>query len=299
MENLKDIGEDALISRLVKSLDKGGDVVVGPGDDCAVIDVGDKKRYQLLKTDCIVEGVHFLPEAPAEQVGWKAVARVISDFAAMGGEPSQLLITLVMPENQQVTYVEKLYEGMQRCATAYGAAISGGETSSLAMGSAAVISISGTGWVDKDQLVRRDGGKPDDVIMVTGQLGGSIKGKHLTFTPRLEEAKWLVENFQLHSMMDLSDGLAKDLPRLAKLSQCGYMIHESAVPCSPSSDLIGALGDGEDYELLMSVSAEGADAIELKWKEVFPELSLTAIGRLTDDPSQSSSLGKGWEHFTE
>ena len=284
MEQLKDIGEDALIERLVNQLDQDGDLVVGPGDDCAVIDVGDQQRYQLLKTDCIVEGVHFLPSANAEHVGWKAVARVLSDFAAMGGYPSQLLVTLVMPETQSVAYVEKLYQGMKRCVEPYGAVISGGETSSLPVHSAMVISVSGTGWVDKNKLVRRDGGKPGDVVMVTGQLGGSIQGTHLTFTPRLEEAGWLVENFQLHSMMDLSDGLAKDLPRLAKLSQCGYMINESTVPCSQSSDLIGALGDGEDYELLMTVSAEDAGEIEERWKEIFPELSITAIGKLTGDP---------------
>lgn len=298
MKHLKDIGEDALIARLIKGLGKGADLVVGPGDDCAVVDVGDELRYQLLKTDCIVEGVHYLPDAPAQKVGWKAIARVISDFAAMGGIPSQLLVTLVMPESQQVEYVEALYEGMQKCATEYGATISGGETSSLPTGSAAVISIAGTGWVNKDQLVRRDGGKPGDVVMVTGQLGGSIQGKHLTFTPRVKEARWLVENFSMTSMMDLSDGVAKDLPRLAKLSACGYQINEQAVPCSQGSDLAGALGDGEDYELLFTVRADVLEDLLQKWDIEFPELSLTAIGELTDAESAPLTLGRGWEHFT-
>ncbi len=298
MEDLKHIGEDALIGRLVKGLGKGADVVVGPGDDCAVIDVGDEERYQLLKTDCIVEGVHFLAETPGEQVGWKAVARVISDFAAMGGMPSQLLVTLVMPETQHVAYVEKLYQGMQKCAAEYGAVISGGETSSLPTSSAAVISISGTGWVKKAHLVRRDGGKVNDVIMVTGLLGGSIQGKHLSFHPRVKEAQWLVRDFSIHSMMDLSDGLAKDLPRLAALSGCGYELNEAMIPCSKGSDTAGALGDGEDYELLFTVPAHELDTMTEKWNAHFSQLSLTPIGKLTSDMVPSVSLGGGWEHFT-
>jgi len=297
MNCLNDLGEDALISQLVSNLATRDDILVGPGDDCAVIDVGDKHRYQLLKTDCIVEGVHFLPDACPEHVGWKAVARVISDFAAMGGYPSQLLVTIIMPGNQKVDYVEKMYLGMQRCAEDFGAVISGGETSSLARGDAAVISISGTGWVTKQHLVKRAGGRPGDVVMVTGKLGGSIQGKHLTFTPRVKEAAWLVENFRLHAMMDLSDGLAKDLPRLAKISQCGYEIEESSVPYSEGSDLSGALCDGEDYELLLTVSAEVAESVLQKWLEAFPRLSLSAIGKLTADVSETPFSGKGWEHF--
>ena len=298
MNRLKDLGEDALISKLVSNLTVREDVLVGPGDDCAVIDVGDEAHYQLLKTDCIVEGVHYLPEADPEQVGWKAVARVISDFAAMGGYPSQLLVTIVMPGNQEVEDVEKMYQGMQRCSADFGAIISGGETSSLPTGSASVISISGTGWVAKDQLVKRAGGKAGDVVMVTGELGGSIRGKHLTFTPRVKEAEWLVENFQLNAMMDLSDGLAKDLPRLAKMSCCGYQLDDDSVPCSKGVDLAGALGDGEDYELLFTIAEENTDKLLKSRKEVFPDLMLSEIGYLTANKDRVVHSEKGWEHFT-
>lgn len=297
MNYLKDIGEDALIKKLIKGLGKGEDLVVGPGDDCAVIDVGDALRYQLLKTDCVVEGVHYLPETSAHKVGWKAIARVISDFAAMGGEPSQLLVTLVMPENQAVEYVEQLYRGMEQCAAEFGATISGGETSSLPAGSSAVISISGTGWVNKNQLVRRDEGRPNEVILVTGKLGGSILEKHLSFTPRMKEARWLVENYPITSMMDLSDGVAKDLPRLANSSGCGYFINKEAVPCNMGCDISAALGDGEDYELLFTVPAEVLESLQEEWRGVFPTLRLTAIGELTSEGAGALSLGDGWEHF--
>ena len=298
MNRLQDLGEEALISKLVGGLAVREDLIVGPGDDCAVIDVGDNERYQLLKTDCIVEGVHYLPEAAPEDVGWKAVARVISDFAAMGGYPSQLLVTIILPGTQQVDYVEKMYQGMQRCTGAFGAIISGGETSSIPDETAAVISVSGTGWVAKEKLVKRGGGKAGDVVMVTGELGGSIRGKHLTFTPRVKEAAWLVENFPLNAMMDLSDGLAKDLPRLAKLSGCGYEVEEGSLPCSDGVDVSGAVGDGEDYELLFTVSAEDKDKILQEWQKVFPLLKLSAIGSLTSHEHPVSQLKNGWEHFT-
>ena len=298
MDHLKDIGEDALISRLVGKLAQGQDVVVGPGDDCAVIDVGDETRYLLLKTDCLVEHVHYLPETAAGQVGWKAIARVISDFAAMGGRPAQLLVTLVMPGSRKVSDVELLYEGMQRCAAQFGSVISGGETSSVPEDSSAVISISGTGWVKKTNLVTRSNGKAGDVILVTGLLGGSIKGKHLTFVPRVNEAAWLTENFEIHAMMDLSDGLGKDLPRLAKLSGCGYQIHESRIPCNEGVNVTGAISDGEDYELLVIVSPRDVGEILQQWNNAFPDLPLTAVGELTANNKPQPFEQQGWEHFT-
>jgi len=297
MEYLTDIGEDALISRLVQGLNSGADVVVGPGDDCAVVDVGDSARFQLLKTDCLVEGVHYLSDAAAEKVGWKAIARVISDFAAMGGQPSQLLVTLVMPGAQSVAYVEKLYQGMQKCAQEFGAVISGGETSSVPTGSAAVISIAGTGWVKKAELVLRSGGQVGDRVMVTGLLGGSIHGKHLSFTPRVSEARWLTENFDLHAMMDISDGLAKDFPRLAKMSSCSFLINEGSVPCSNNCDVVAALSDGEDYELLFTVSPNQLESLKRQWSMQFPDLMLSEVGTLTELNSENQQGSGGWEHF--
>jgi len=297
---LSDIGEDALIRRLVGGLDQGGNVVVGPGDDCAVIDIGKRGEFQLLKTDALVEGVHYLPEAPAEQVGWKAVARVLSDFAAMGGTPAQLLITIALPGTQSVSYVESLYRGMVRCASLFGAVICGGETTAVPDGSAAVISVAGTGWVKSGRLVRRGGGRAGDVVLVTGTLGGSITGKHLNFTPRLKEAEWLTSHFQLHAMMDLSDGLARDLPRMAKVSGCGYEIDRSRLPCNPGCDASQALGDGEDYELLFTVGEEVVPELLDAWPLRFPDLPLSVVGGLTQlnqgEDESGEPLG-GWEHF--
>lgn len=301
MKQLSDMGEDALIRRLISGLDQGEDVLVGPGDDCAVVDVGLEDRYQLLKTDSLVEGVHYLADTPAVRVGWKAVARVLSDFAAMGGYPGQLLVTIAMPSDKQLLYLEELYRGMEKCASLYGAVICGGETTSVPLGSAAVISVAGTGWVKKNQLVRRSGGEVGDCVLVTGRLGGSIKGKHLDFIPRLEEANWLTEQFNLHSMMDLSDGLGRDLSRLAQASGCGYIIDQDELPRNSDCGIAQALGDGEDYELLLTVSASEVSALLAAWAEQFPSLPLTVVGGLTarDATSSACDAAGGWEHFSK
>lgn len=139
----------------------------------------------------------------------------------------------------------------------------------------------------------RSRGRAGDEIFVTGVLGGSINGKHLDFHPRLREATWLTENFSLTAMMDLSDGLAKDLPRLAKASGCGFSIEKESVPCSEDVSLQEALGDGEDYELLFT--CEQGSKLLKKWAERFPGLRLTRIGELTAD--QEDSLVGGWDHF--
>lgn len=296
MKTLRDIGEDALISSLIKGLPQGEDLLVGPGDDCAVVDLGMHDVYQLLKTDSLVEAVHYLPDTPGERVGWKAIARVLSDFAAMGGYPGQLMVTIAMPATQELDYVEALYLGMEKCASLYGTFICGGETSSVPDGSAALISVAGTGWVRKKQLVQRNGGEIGDCVVVTGRLGGSIDGKHLSFSPRLDEAKWLTEHFNLHAMMDLSDGLARDLPRLAKASGCGYHINEESLPRNPGCDIEQALGDGEDYELLFTISKNDVSPLLADWSMAFPELPLTVVGELTDG-EVLGDLG-GWEHFS-
>lgn len=305
MKRLSDLGEDALIERLLDQLSNEADsidsIIVGPGDDCAVVDIGLRDRYQLLKTDSLVEGIHYLPEASSSRVGWKAVARVISDFGAMGGWPGQLLVTIAMPADKDVKYLEALYQGMQKCASAYGAVICGGETSSVPKGSAAMISIAGTGWVKKGEHVTRSGGKVGDSILVTGKLGGSIGGKHLDFLPRLEEAQWLAGHCKIHSMMDLSDGLGRDLPRLAKASGCGYQIDEQSLPLNVGCDVGQALGDGEDYELLFSVSRNAVTDLTAEWEKKFPELPLTVVGEFVSAEGDTipNPDEVGWQHFQD
>ena len=235
MKSVRQLGEDNLIARICGDLPKPAHVLVGPGDDCAVVGAGEE--LVLLKTDAVVAGIHFLHDAKSTRVGWKAVARVLSDFAAMGGEPGELLITLALAPEVSVDWVDGLYRGMSSCLEQHGGVIVGGETTSLPEGTPTMVSVAGKGRVARANLVTRSGGRPGDDIYVTGRLGGSIHGKHLDFTPRLREAAWLVNNSRITAMMDLSDGLAKDLPRLAQMSGVGFELNRDSLPCSEGSTL--------------------------------------------------------------
>ena len=125
---------------------------------------------------------------------------------------------------------------------------------------------------------------------------GSLTGRHLDFVPRIAEARWLTENFRIHAMMDVSDGLAADLPRLARASACGFELWEEKIPRTRSCTLAQALGDGEDFELLFALSPRDAAQLAARWRRKFPRTPLTAIGRLT--PAAAAKLRtRGYDHF--
>jgi thiamine-monophosphate kinase len=289
--------EDELIERLIRLVPHDSSPAAGPGDDCAVVDLGKSRPLQLLKTDAMVEGIHFLPDAPPRKIGWKAIARVVSDFAAMGGKAERFLVTIALPAAWPLARIEGIYRGMGDCLKAYDAVLAGGETSRVPEGSAAVISISATGSVERRHLTLRSGGKPGDLIAVTGKLGGSLGGRHLTFAPRVAEAAWLVEHLKPTAMMDLSDGVAKDLPRLAAASGCGFQLNREALPRHRGCTVEQALGDGEDFELLLTLSPKRwNEAAVQAWQAAFPKLPLTIIGQLVS-PGEGTTLEGGWDHF--
>jgi thiamine-monophosphate kinase len=291
------MGEDALIERLLRLVPVDSRPGHGPGDDCAVVDEGGD-LLRLLKTDAMVGGIHFQTEEIPERVGRKAIARVLSDFAAMGGWGNRFLVTLAIPPETDFAWAEGIYRGMGACLRMVGALLVGGETTRLAAGAAVVISVAAEGRVRREELVLRSGGKVGDLLLVTGTLGGSIHGRHLDFTPRLAEAAWLVKHFKPTAMMDLSDGLASDLPRLAAASGCGFHIDVPALPCAEGSESSHALHDGEDYELLFSIDPSISEALFREWRMRFPELNLSRIGKLTRN-DEWQDIGKGWDHFGE
>jgi thiamine-monophosphate kinase len=293
-ERLSEIGEDELIRRLTSGLPLAPEVIAGAGDDCAILQSDKRGVWQLLKTDCVVEGNHFLRTSAPEQVGWKAMARVVSDIASMGGSPQHALVTLILPQELNVDYVEKLYAGLQKCGTQHGVSIVGGETT---RGPLIVISVALSGTVAKKSCARRSEARQGDLIYVTGKLGGSLAGHHLTFQPRLAEAQWLCQQGFVHAMMDLSDGLASDLPRLARASGLGFELEESSLPvnvgCTPSQ----ALTDGEDYELLFTLSPRRRSRLEHAWSQQFPSVPLTCIGRMTLRSDTPDFAAGGWDAF--
>lgn len=299
MKRLSDIGEDALIQRLVRLLPLDPNPICGPGDDCAVIDPGPTHpSLLLLKSDAIVEHIHFLPAAAPRAIGWKACARVVSDFAAMGGHPQRLLITLALTPQTPVAWAEELYRGIGDCLTRFGGVLAGGETTSVPRHSAAVISIAAIGSVRREHLTLRSTARPGHALLVTGSLGGSRHGKHLTFTPRQDETDWLVSNFKPTAMMDLSDGLARDLPRLAAASGCGYVVERGALPVTAGCTVEQALGEGEDFEILLALEESRVAALLAAWAQRFPALRLTRIGHLVEAGGGDLVCG-GWEHFSK
>lgn len=282
-EPLQNLTEDEVINRLKGKITPAMCGHIGIGDDCAVVDNG-----ILLKTDCIVEGRHYLPDSDPVLVGRKAIARVISDFAAMGGIPTSFLITIGVRGTTSYEYLEKIYEGMDAIAITHGARILGGETVSVPEGATQFFSVSGMGQAEKPIL--RSGAEIGDLIYVSGVLGNTLNSDHhLNFIPRVAEAQWLVENVSLTSMMDVSDGVARDLPRIAKSSDVGYTLSYENVPVRAGALLKGALTDGEDYELLFTVPANFQHQIE---NAPFP---FYQIGTITKDIP--IPLEGGWDHL--
>lgn len=285
------MNEFELISRLTRSLPTNKSVVTGAGDDCAVLDFGLPNRLLLFKTDAVVEGVHFAPDTPPEKIGRKALARCLSDIAAMGGTPDSALVTLALPRDFDPAFVEKIYSGMGDLARRYETAIVGGETT--ANPERTLISIALLGHVPRGRCVLRSGALAGDAIFVTGELGGSQAGWHLDFEPRLGEAQWLTAHFSIHAMMDVSDGLAGDLRHILRASGVGAELRATSIPISRAArtaskaegpakpPLLAALTDGEDFELLFTVA--GKDAVRLldQWKKQFPGLKLSCIGKVT------------------
>jgi thiamine-monophosphate kinase len=285
------MNEFELIHRLTRSLPTNKSVVVGPGDDCAVLDFGIPDRLLLFKTDAVVEGIHYAPEAAPEKIGHKALGRCLSDIAAMAGTPSAALVTIGLPQKFDPHFVERIYAGMSALARRHEVAIVGGETTTNP--ERTLISVALLGWVPRGKSVLRSGAEVGDAIFVTGELGASLAGKHLDFEPRLAEAHWLAQHFLPHAMLDVSDGLAGDLRHLLKASRVGAELLASAIPISREARraakeqssakpaLLAALTDGEDFELLFTVARRDAVPLLDAWRKQFPALPLSCIGKIT------------------
>jgi len=304
-----------LIARLTQHLPRNDSVVVGAGDDCAVLECGAPDRQMLLKTDAVVEGIHFTRDTPPEKIGRKALARCLSDIAAMAGTPDAAVVTIGLPREYDVIVVEKLYAGLGALAREHNVAVVGGETTTSP--ERMFVSIALTGHVGRGKAVLRSGARAGDAVFVTGELGGSLAGKHLEFEPRLREARWLATHFKIHAMIDLSDGLAGDLGHILNASNVGADLGSDTVPVSRAAKLaakgsstakpalLAALTEGEDFEICFTVAAQSAVRIKDAWKEHFPKLRLTCVGKVTSEPGirlkdkygVRTFKGNGYVHF--
>ncbi len=290
---LSSLGENAVLQRLLQhELPLRADLLVGPGDDCAVV-ARDERWDTLLKTDVVVEGIHFTRGTEPRLIGHKALARTLSDIAAMGGEPEHALVTLLVHPSRSVEELEGIYAGLCALAKRYNVALAGGETAALPEDGLA-LNIALTGRVERGRAILRSGGQPGDVLVVSGRLGGSFaSGRHLSFLPALELAHTLMQSGHApRAMMDLSDGISCDLPRLAQACGCSFELHHSAIPCHPGCTVQQALCDGEDYELLMAFTPQDWEHIRHNNDQPRP---LSAIGHLRADGD--CELHGGWQHF--
>lgn len=332
---LSDLGEEALIERLVREhrLPVSGEgLIVGVGDDAAVLTCAGGEPI-IVTADMLIEGVHFrLDWITPRELGWRAVAANISDIAAMGGIPTWTFASIGLKPETDVSFVDDLYAGTTACARRFGSEVVGGDTNTAR--SETAISITQMGRIEPDRVTLRSTARAGDRILVTGHLGDSRGGlelllkygrdearriaeslvnAHLTPMPRVAESRAAVGTGKVRAMMDLSDGLGADLPKLCKASSIGAVVWAGKLPMSeelrraaemigvPATDL-GASG-GEDFELLMAVAPEDVDDVTRAVVEQ-TGTRVTEIGEFVSGPVEIEctdgsrrTLSGGWEHF--
>ncbi len=302
-----DQNEDSLVQRIARvfareQADDHSTLKVEMGDDAALF--APRRGYETILTcDWFLEGTHFLRDKhPADAVGWKCLARAVSDIAAMGGQPRCFLLSLALPQAYTGPWLDKFLRGLRRAARKYCCFLAGGDT---ARRKEILINVTVVGEVREGQAVLRSGARPGDVIFVSGRLGEAELGlrllrsakavankriaavkKHLYPEPRLALGRWLADECLANAMMDLSDGLSSDLPRLCAASGVGASIEEAKLPIVPTAankrtqrfdGLQLALDGGDDYELLFAVPREKVARIPRS----FRGLLLTKIGEIT------------------
>jgi thiamine-monophosphate kinase len=223
----------------------------------------------------------------------------------MGGLPRYAVVSLAIDPNTNVSVAEGICKGLKAAADRFGVSIVGGD---MARSKKVMMDVSLIGHVNKKHLVLRSGAKKGDLILVTGSLGGSIKGKHLTFVPRVRESQNIVRNFKINSMMDVSDGLVLDLYRITRASGVGATLYEENIPLSKDAENVdNALYDGEDYELLFTADPKEAERL---LRSDFSKFGtrVSVIGEITDkrcgyrilreDGREEQLRAKGYTHFS-
>ena len=334
---LSELGEFGLIDRIRARIGRTasappGDVLRGIGDDCAVVRV-DEDTAQVITTDVLIEGVHFLADAISpRQLGHKALAVNLSDVAAMGADPQSALVALAVPDRYTVEYLSELYDGMLLLADRFGVEIVGGDT--CASTHDLFVSIALTGVAPQSAIRYRDAAQPGDALLVAGVLGESGAGleslreelplpgqveqrlrmRHHEPTPLVAEGRWLARSGMVHAMMDVSDGIASDVHHICRASGVGAVIEADALPISDAlAQFLQATGRpaeryllhaGEDYALLLTAPPDRADALVREFRDRF-DTPIARIGRATGPADvilrrpdgQTEPLVGGHDHF--
>jgi len=314
--------ENSILKRILKRMadstknPSGRTVHLGIGDDAALF--RPKRGHEVILTcDWFLEGTHFLRDKhPPDAVGWKSLARALSDVAAMGGVPRCFLLSLALPESHTGRWLDAFLSGLRRASRKFGCTLAGGDTTRQRK---ILINVTVAGETRNARAVLRSGARAGDIIHVTGRLGEAELGlrilrssrssarpsnpflkKHLYPDPRLAVGQWLAERRLATSMMDLSDGLSTDLPRLCVASGVGADVESEKLPVvqhssagrGPGVDPLQlALHGGDDYELLFTVPWKMAKDLPRSLRGV----ALTPIGRITERPGVKMLEGNGRE----
>jgi thiamine-monophosphate kinase len=295
-DSLAALGENGLVHLLTGNWKTDSRrVLTGVGDDCAVLRGSGKNHFLLFKTDAVVEGVHFTPTERPELIGRKALARALSDLAAMGASPVAAVITLGVPKGESVRRLRAIYRGMEHIAKKDQVNLVGGETTRARE---LFLNVALLGECRGYRPVLRSGARAGDLIFVTGRLGATRARRHLIFEPRLPEGQWLARHRLASSLMDLSDGLGADLPRLARASGVGFRLDDAAIPKARGATLKAAINDGEDYELLFTTKPSHAKTLKKEWPFATP-LHCIGVMEPRGKGSRKVPLVYGFDHFKQ
>jgi thiamine-monophosphate kinase len=320
MKTLGGLGEREairIIERLIKS-----DAVVGIGDDCAAIDIGDK--YLLITTDMMVTKTHIPKGMGAYDIGWSIIAVNLSDIAAMGGRPLGLVTAIGITRGHPIEFLEQMVDGMNDCARRFNTSVVGGDTKEH---DDLVLCGTAFGEIDKRKILLRKGAKPGDLIAVTGALGRAGAGYHSLKRslalrdaeaalkrpwPRVKEGMALADSGFVTSCMDISDGLSASIFEMSRVSGNTYEVDYAKVPKAPEVDMAFhdlerqkdlVLNFGDDFELLFTIKREAEEQLTKLSKEI--GTPMTVIGKVTsgeqniliDNGKREKLENLGYEHF--
>ncbi|MCQ2377745.1 MAG: thiamine-phosphate kinase [Victivallaceae bacterium] len=288
--------EELKIVRALADIFGGGrDLRIGIGDDCA--EIGVSKNALLVAADQVIENIHYDSRTAAYAAGQKLLLRNVSDVAAMGGTPRWAVLTVAVGKHD-AQYVLDFCRGVAGAGKQWGVTVVGGDTAALPQaGCVATLTI--LGEASSSGSVTRSGARAGDFLYVTGKIGGSFaSGRHLDFTPRLKEGRFLADHRLASAMLDVSDGLLLDASRLAQASGVALEIEPEKVPLHADASAPGAWSDGEDYELLFT----SPKPLETVWPEDFAPLCrwgrcVEGDGELLNPGGSRFICGKlGYEH---
>jgi len=332
MKTLSDIGEFGFIDKIASKYSQQEINMIGIGDDCSVVPLNDQES-RLVTTDLLIENIHFLRDKiTAEDLGYKSLAVNLSDIAAMGGIPQEIYISIGLPENIKVGWLDKFYASMHELADKFNARLMGGDTTSSKNN--IIINILVIGKIKTKNIKYRSDARESDIICLNGNIGDSPAGlkilledKKLDKTtkklvhahnhpePRIEEGKCLAEHSIVHAMMDVSDGIGSDIFHIMERSKLGARINLESLPISKEMlttakkynwdvfDL--AINGGEDYCLLFTVAPAGFEELKRIYDNKFKS-PIVKIGVIKNpaygikyfkDGKQQSIRGKGFDHF--